>query len=123
MASSPIKEALTQEVESLIERKFKPGLARSAESAQRHGFNYVVEIYTEWRGRFFYICSKYCNPRPHAAEGYFQVRNTRMEHIGGGRFALSYMRHTGRWCEVYHGLTMSECLETVESEELFWPVS
>jgi hypothetical protein len=32
------------------------------------------------------------------------------------------MRHTGKWCEVFHDLDLDECLEIVEGNELFWPV-
>ena len=115
-------ETIAREVQELIDVKFKVGMAANAAAAEKHGFNYIVDIYTEWRGRSFYICSKYRNPRPDATEEYFVVRNTRMVCIGGDRFTLSYMRHTGRWSEVYHSLTASECLETIGSEELFWPL-
>ena len=117
-----LKHALTQRAKQLINNKFKPGLPIQAEADKKHGFNYVVDIYTMWRGRYFYFITKYCNPRENATTEYFEVRSTRMEYIGGQRFNLAYMRHTGQWMEVFQGLTLAECLETIEKEELFWPV-
>ncbi len=94
-----------------------------AEAAKEHGFNYVVDIYTTWRGRYFYFCAKYRDPREKATQEYFEVRTTRLEYTGSRRFSLAYMRHTGKWFEVFPALSLEECLETIEQEELFWPVN
>lgn len=120
--SEHLKQTVTQQANQLIETKFALAMAINAESAEKHGFNYVVDIYTTWRGRHFYFCAKYRNPRPDAKEEYFEVRTTRMEYLGGDRFSLAYMRHTGKWCEVFPALAVNECLEMVESNELFWPL-
>lgn len=117
-----LKRTLTQRAEQLVNDKFKPGLAIQAEPAKKHGFNYVVDVYTKWRGRYFYFIAKYHNPREKATAEYFEVPATRMEYVGGQRFNLAYMRHTDKWFEVFQGLTLAECLETIEREELFWPV-
>ena len=34
-----------------------------------------------------------------------------MEHNGGGRFALSYMRHTDKWFRLFPSLSVDECLD------------
>jgi len=117
-----LKQTVTQQADHLIETEFAPAVAVNAEGAQKHGFNYVVDIHTTWRGRCFYFCAKYRNPRADAEEEYFEVRTTRMEYLRGDRFNLAYMRHTGKWCEVFHDLTVDECLEAVRGNELFWPV-
>ncbi len=119
----PLKHALTEKAEQLLQDKFRPGLSIQAEAAKEHGFNYAVEVYTTWRSKYFYFCAKYRNPRENATQEYFEVRTTRMEYVGGWRFKLAYMRHTGRWCEVYPALSWEECLETIKQEELFWPVN
>jgi hypothetical protein len=118
-----LKKELTQKAEQLILEKFKPGLLTQAEAAKKHGFNYVIDVYATWRGRSFYFCAKYCTAPENAEQEQFEVRTTRMEHDSGRRFNLSYMRHTGKWCEVYQGLSLEECLETIEANELFWPVN
>lgn len=117
-----VKYALTQRTQQLIKDKFKPGIPIQAEAGKKLGFNYIVDIYTMWRGRYFYIIAKYLHPRENANTEYFEVRTTRMEYIGNQGFNLAYMRHTDQWSEVFQGLTMAECLETIEKVELFWPV-
>ncbi len=117
-----LKHTLTQRTEQLIEKKFRPGIPIQAEPAKKHGYNYVVDIYTKWWSRYFYIIAKYRNPRETATEEYFEVRTTRLEYISNQQFALAYMRHTGQWQEVYPALSLKECLESIEQEELFWPM-
>lgn len=120
--SDLLKKELTQKAEQLIWEKFKPVLPAQAEAAKQHGLNYVTDLYTVWRDRSFYFCAKYCNPREDAMEKHFEVRTTRMDHVGRRQFNLAYMRHTGKWCEVFQGLSLEECLETIKENELFWPV-
>ena len=36
---------------------------------------------------------------------------------------LAYFRHTDRWQPVYLGLTADECFDTIEQEEIFWPLT
>ena len=117
-----LRALLTSKTQELIDSRFKTGLEANAASSAAHGFNYIVDIYTQWRGRSFYICARYRNPRPDAIEEYFEVRTTRVSYVSGDRFGLSYMRHTGKWVEVYPSLTAVECVDTIEGEELFWPV-
>lgn len=117
-----LKRELASKVEGFLKSKFRPGINK--ESAEKHGFNYVVGLHAEWQGRYFYLCARYRNPRAESAENeLFEVRTTRAEYVGGGCFNLAYMRHTGRWCEVYAGLSLQECMETIEQEELFWPMN
>ena len=52
----------------------------------------------------------------------FVVRSTRLEYEGRDRFHLAYFRHTNRWQPVYHGLTTEQCFDTIEQEEVFWPL-
>ncbi|MFA6110099.1 MAG: hypothetical protein WDA75_15130 [Candidatus Latescibacterota bacterium] len=119
----PRQRWLNEQVEAWLTARLRPGLALQAEAARKAGFNYVVNLYTEWRGKHFYLCARYCNPRPGASESHFEVRTTRLEHTGSGRFNLAYLRHTEKWCTVYRNLSAEESLETMQREELFWPVN
>ena len=119
-----LKQTVTQRANQLVETKFTPAVAANTEGAEKHGFNYVVDVYTAWHGRYFYFCAKYRNPRADAEEDeFFEVRATRMEYLYPDGFNLSYMHHTGKWCEVFQDLDLDECLETVEGNELFWPLN
>jgi hypothetical protein len=84
-------------------------------------FNYIVDLYNRWHHSFFYFCAKYACPGPNAISPFFEIKYTRLEYVGERRFNLAYMRHTGQWWEVYQGLTLDECLKTIEKEALFWP--
>lgn len=113
-----LRLSLEDRTEELIERKFKPILPLREEEAEHHDYNYPVDIYTKWRGKYFYICVKYRNQRE---DEFFEVLTTRLEYAGGRQFHLAYSRPTGQWQEVYHARTMEECVETIEREEIFWP--
>jgi hypothetical protein len=78
-------------------------------------------VFSEWRGKAFYICARYrtASRRP---EDDFIVRCARMTLKGLGRFDLAYFRHTERWFTVYYGLTVAECVKEIEGNELFWPM-
>jgi hypothetical protein len=121
-SSSPvpdfIKHQVTARGNELLSRRFKV-VPENQASARRFGFNYVIEVYGEWRGKSYYLCVKYRTSRGTPEE--FLVRTTRLTHTGNGRFDLAYFRHTDRWQPVYEGLTVSECFETIEQEEIFWP--
>jgi hypothetical protein len=121
----PVPELLKRKITAwgneLIAKEFRIDRANEA-VAQHMGFNYVVAVYGEWRGRSYYLCAKYRRPRG-KPEDDFVVRTTRMTYTGPDRFDLSYFRHTKRWQLVYSELTMAECCETIEQEEIFWPVS
>jgi hypothetical protein len=116
-----LRHEIARRAEDLLVRKFRPLLEWEAE-AREHQFNYPVAVFTEWRGQSFHFCVKYRTPsgRP---EDEFVVRTTRLQHAGRGRFNLAYFRHTNRWQPVYFGLTVAECFEVIEAEELFWPLT
>jgi hypothetical protein len=44
-----------------------------------------------------------------------------MKHVGGGRFNLSFMRHTGQWVELFTGQTVDECLKSIQEDPWFLP--
>ena len=85
-------------------------------------FNYPVAVFSEWRGKAFYLCVRY-RARTRKPEDDFIVRHTRMTLTGFGRFDLAYFRHTERWFTVYRGLTAAECFREIESNEVFWPTT
>jgi hypothetical protein len=85
-------------------------------------FNYPIEVFSDWRGKAFYLCVRYRAPsrRP---EDDFVVRHTRMTLTAFGRFDLAYFRHTDRWFTVYRGLTAAEGFKEIEGNGIFWPTT
>ena len=116
-----VRQEVARRAEDLLRRRFRPWLKLEKRS-RVHGFNYAIEVFPEWRGASFYLCVRYRTPsgRP---EDDFVVRTTRLKHVGRGRFELAYFRHTNRWQPVYSGLTVQECFDTIEAEEVFWPLT
>lgn len=84
-------------------------------------FNYIIDLYARWRGRYLTLGATYACPFPNAFSPTFDAPFARLEHVGGDRFHLAYMRHTGKWEPVYFGLPLAEAVETIRSEALFQP--
>ena len=84
-------------------------------------FNYPIAVFSEWRGKAFYLSVRYrASRRP---QDDFVVRRTRMTLTGFGRFDLAYFRHTNKWFTVHRGLTAAECFREIEANEIFWPTT
>lgn len=85
-------------------------------------FNYPVEVFSEWRGKSFYICARYRtnSGRP---ENDFIHRSARLTMTGFERFDLSFFRHTGKWFAVRRNLTAADCFREIEANEVFWPTA
>ena len=92
---------------------------RAADPGQ---FNYVVAVFSEWRGKAFYLCARY-RSRTRRPDDDFVVRKARMTMTGFGRFDLAYFRHTGRWFTVERNMTAAECFREIENCEVFWPTA
>ena len=84
-------------------------------------FNYLVDIFGNWHGRYFYFCSKYNSPAANALSPSFELKFARIECAGSDSFNLSYMRHTGQWIEVFQGLTLDQCLDEIGNNPIFTP--
>jgi hypothetical protein len=84
-------------------------------------FNYVTGLSTKWHGRYFYFVAIYACPGPNAISPTFEVNFARLEHTALGRFNLAYMRHTGKWHELFAGLTLDECLKSIKGDPWFQP--
>jgi hypothetical protein len=41
--------------------------------------------------------------------------------MANGRFNLAYMRHTGKWWEVFSDLSMEEAFDAIRNQVLFHP--
>ena len=117
--SEQLRREVTRRGDELLAKKFEPLLAHES-GMRKRGLNYAVAVFSEWRSHSYYLCVRYRTPKPTEE---FVVRNTRLEYAGRGRFHLAYFRHTDRWQPVYHGLTLDECFETIEQEEIFWPLT
>jgi hypothetical protein len=124
MSTTSVPPLLRQLIDRWAETWLKTKFSRLLElRAQDPGpFNYPIAVFSEWRGKAFYLNVQYRVPsrRP---EDDFVVRHTRMTLIGFGRFDLAYFRHTARWFTVYRGLTAADCFREIEENGIFWPIT
>jgi hypothetical protein len=74
-----------------------------------HQLNYVTDITTKSLGSKCYFISTYSCPGPNALSPTFETKFAKMEHVGNAKFALSFMRHTGEWVELYDALSVDDC--------------
>ena len=114
-----LKKAVQEKCDAFTEAKSKPRHIQPPPDDAR--FNYIVELYNQWYRNFFYFCAKYHCPAPNRISEFFEVRYTRLEYTTDGTYTLAYMRHTGKWQEVYSGLSLDECLSIIDKEQIFWP--
>ena len=119
----PVPDDLRAEVEAkanaLIENFLRPTFVKRPPKDKR--WNYLTGISTKWHRSFFYFVGHYASPGPNALSPTFESKFARMEYAGDGRFNLAYFRHTGKWWEVYRGLTLNESIETIRDHGIFHP--
>jgi hypothetical protein len=114
-----IKAKVLAEAQTLIDDVPKPQHVKPPGKNER--FNYLVDIFSKWHGRFFYFCATYNAPGPNALSPSFETRFARLEYIGNNSFAPAYMRHTGEWWEVFPELTMEQALKSISEGGMFTP--
>src|SRR6266446_8296795 len=89
-----IKVELEAKANDLIEDVLKPKHVQPPPKEQR--FNYIIDIRAKWFRGYFYFISTYACPGPNAHSPTFEWKNARMEYLGHGKFALYFMRYTGK---------------------------
>jgi hypothetical protein len=114
-----VKAELERKANALVEAALKSAHVKPPPEDAR--FNYIVDIYTKWYRNYFYFCARYHVPGPNAIKPFFEAKFARMEYIGNDRFALSFMRYTEQWVELYTDLSMDECLSAIQDEPFFYP--
>jgi hypothetical protein len=117
--SASVKQQIKQQADELIESVLKPKYIKSP--LQNPEFNYLVDLFSQWVRHYFYFCSKYHSPGPHAISPSFEMKFARLEYVSENNFKLSYMRHTDQWFEIYEGLSLEKCLELIEGGPHFMP--
>jgi len=90
-----VKREVEAKAQELIEAYLKPTYFQPPPPDSK--FNYIVDIYAWWYHSYFYFCSKYRCPDPHAIAPFFEDKFARMEYVADGCFNLDYKRYTGLW--------------------------
>ena len=114
-----VKDEMDTKATDLIEKVLKPRhVLPPPEGSQ---FNYIADIKAKWIGSTCYFISIYACPGPDAIAPTFEEKFARMEHVGDGKFALSFMRHTGKWVGLFAGITVDECMKAIQDDPWFQP--
>lgn len=118
-----ISAALKTEVEAkandLIAGSLKPKHVQPPRPGDH--FNYITDIGAKWNRHYFYFFSTYACPSPNAISPTFEQNFARMEYVGDSTFALSYMRHTEEWFELFDGVSVDECMKSIDEDMWFSP--
>ena len=112
-----LKDEVDTKAGELIEKALKPRhIQPPLEGSQ---FNYVTDITTKWIGSTCYFISIYACPGPNAIAPTFEEKFARMEYVGDAKFTLSFMRHTGKWVELYASVSVDECMKAIQDDPWF----
>ncbi len=114
-----VKADLSSKAQELIDQHLKPTHIKPPPN--KADYNYLTELYTKWRGTYFYFCATYASPGPYALSPTFEIPFARMGYLGRERFSLAYMRHNDQWNEIYPSLSLVECLSAIRDEPHFIP--
>ena len=118
--AASIKAEVETKATDLIENVLKPKHVQSPKKDER--FNYIIDIGAKWYRSYFYFFSTYACPGPNALSPSFESKFARMESLGGGKFALYFMRYTGKeWVGVFDALSVDECMEAIQDDSWFVP--
>ena len=115
--SLAVKSSVSAKAAVLINDILKPKHVKIPSADEQ--FNYVVDIYSKWFRNYFYFCAKYACPGQNAISPYFESKFARLEYTGTNSFSLSYMRHTGKWFELYAGLSLDDGLAIIKDDPHF----
>jgi hypothetical protein len=110
-----VKDELDTKAGELIENVLKPKHVQPPPEGSRS--NSIVDITIKWVGSKCYFISIYRTP----SQDTFEAKFARMEFVGNGKFNLSFMRHTGKWIELYARQTVDECLKAIRDDPWFVP--
>jgi hypothetical protein len=114
-----VKLQVSEKVDLLVQHVLKPRCIKPPPKDKR--FNYTVDIFTKWHRQYFYVNGTYHCPGPNRSSPTFETSFVRLEYVGDGRFNVAYMRHTGKWWQIFSGLTLRKCLEIMEKNPIFFP--
>lgn len=114
-----IKLELEAKAADLIESVLKPKHVLPPTNDPQ--FNYITDIGVKWYRNYFYFIATYACPGPNALSPTFESKFARLEHVGRGKFALSFMRHNDEWFGLHDALSVDDCLTAIQDDAWFTP--
>jgi len=112
------KQRITADCQPLVDQ-FK---MQYIQSNPEKRFNYLIDIYTRWRGNYLYFCQKYKSDDENRIADEFEVKFVRLEYTGHNLFSLSYLRHTEQWFLMATDMTLPDCLNMMKDIPTLHPI-
>ena len=84
-------------------------------------FNYLVDIAGAYAGGRYRFMRRYRSGFPETLGQEFDAPFARVDRVGPGSFDVHWMRHTGQWWPLHHGLPLAEALRKVATDNVFRP--
>jgi len=85
-------------------------------------FNYPIDIHGDWRAGRYRFMQRWRSGHEQNAGAEFDAPFTRIDRMGPDQFDIYWMRHTGQWWPLYHGLTLDAALRTILEDQNLHPV-
>ncbi len=83
-------------------------------------FNQAVDIYTRWRGSYFYVMSYYkCPERPEYMAKGFESGVARLTYKSPDCYDVAYFRHTGQWWTFLFDLPLEQAFQEIKINPIF----
>ncbi len=86
-------------------------------------YNYLIDIYTKWYRKYFYLCEKFKSEFPDRIVDEFEVKLVRLEYTDKDSFDLSYLRHNEQWFLLAENQTLKNCIEMINENTFLQPIS
>ncbi len=115
-ATKTEKAAISKQFEPIIE-ELKKNIQPIPEPQE---FNHCIDIFSKWRGNFFYIMLKYKTGK-NSTQDFFDTGLARLEYYGENQFNLSYFRHTGKWepLFMYDDISFETAVKAILEDSMF----
>jgi hypothetical protein len=84
-------------------------------------WNYMIAIHGEWRAGRYRFMRRYRSGMEHNRGTEFDAPFARIDRMGPDRFDIHWMRHTGKWWPLHTGVTFSEALHLLATDEILRP--
>jgi len=111
------KAELEKKASELVETVLKPRYVKPKPKKPR--FNYIIDVGIKWLGSKLFFIATYACPGPTAISPTFESKFAKMEFVGNQKFNLSFMRHNGKWVELFSRLSLDESLDTIRDDYWF----
>lgn len=112
------KSGITAACEALIADRLLP---RFLPEISPTPFNYPVGFHGKWHGKCYRFITRYRSGFADTLAEEFDAPFSRIEFVGKDRFDLAFFRHTGQWWPIYQGMTLTQALESIATDEMLQP--